>query len=231
MAGAVRGFSGFGLSAVLISASALLIAPVEIVPVLFLLETVASFGMFRSVYQDVDWPVATKLIIGLLVATPAGLYLVENLPADTTRVLLSLMVIGGSLLILSGYRTPFRFSGVVPVLAAVFAGLASGLAGLAGLAMMMWILATGYDLVRARATLAVVFAITMIYSFAVATAQGLVNTNTLVTTLWLSPFVLIGLFPGKHFFKTISRERLRKYVLCLLIVLAGVGLIRVLIGG
>lgn len=230
VAGAVRGFSGFGLSAILISAGALFVAPATIVPVTFLLEAVASFGMFRSVYRDVDWSVAVKLIIGLLIATPLGLFLVRSLDPDITRVLLSVTVIFGSLLIISGYRTPFKFVGIVPVLTAIFAGFASGLAGLAGLAMMMWILATGYDLARARATLAVVFAVTMIYSFAVATAQQLVNLQTLLTTVWLAPFILAGLFIGKRMFNAVSPERLRQYVLALLIALACIGLIRVLSG-
>jgi|GEM_PF-800098 len=230
VAGAIRGFSGFGLSAVLVSVSTLFIAPAIIVPVLFLLEVVASFGMYRSIRHDIDWRATVKLVAGLLLATPAGLWLVQYLPADTTRVILSLIVIGGSLLIFSGYRTPFGFSGIVPFIAAIFAGLASGLAGLAGLGMMMWMLATRYDLVRARATLAVVFGIAMIYSFLVASAQGLVNTNTLITALWLTPFTLAGIFFGKGMFQKISREQLRRYVLILLMALATIGLVRA-IGG
>ncbi len=230
LAGAVRGFSGFGLSAILISAGALFVAPAIIVPVTFLLEAVASLGMIRSVYRDVDWPIALQLIVGLLLATPLGLFLVRTLDPDTTRILLSIIVIAGSLLIISGYRTPFRFNGIVPALAAVFAGFASGLAGLAGLAMMMWILATGYDLARARATLVVVFAVAMIYSFGVAIAQELVDLQTLLTTAWLAPFILIGLFIGKRLFNAVSPERLRQYVLALLIALASLGLIRVLSG-
>jgi len=118
----------------------------------------------------------------------------------------------------------------VPFIAAAFAGLASGLAGLAGLGMMIWILATRYDLVRARATLAVVFAIAMIYSFVVASVQGLVDRNTLITTAWLTPFTLLGIYLGKGMFQKISRERLRHYVLLLLIILATIGLVRA-VGG
>ncbi|MEO0980836.1 MAG: sulfite exporter TauE/SafE family protein, partial [Pseudomonadota bacterium] len=52
IAGLVRGFAGFGLSAVLMASIVVFIPPIELIPVCFLLEAAASLAMFRGGLRD-----------------------------------------------------------------------------------------------------------------------------------------------------------------------------------
>src|SRR5690242_20550350 len=63
-AGIVRGFAGFGFSALSVAGLALLIAPARVVPPIFMLEVLASFTLLRSAAPDIDWRWLGWLVAG-----------------------------------------------------------------------------------------------------------------------------------------------------------------------
>ena len=93
LAALVRGYSGFGLSALMVTSLALVIPPVEVVPMAMALEVVASLTMRRRVWHDVSWRETGLLLIAAAIGTPFGLWLLTALPADLMRVVISLIVL------------------------------------------------------------------------------------------------------------------------------------------
>jgi hypothetical protein len=57
----IRGYSGFGFSALVVSASALVTNPLNFVPVVMLLEVAATIGQAPAA-----WPNADKRLLGLM---------------------------------------------------------------------------------------------------------------------------------------------------------------------
>ena len=55
-AGIVRGFSGFGFSALCVAGLSLFATPAQVVPPIFMLEVLASISLLRGALKDVDWP-------------------------------------------------------------------------------------------------------------------------------------------------------------------------------
>ena len=72
VAGFVRGYSGFGFSAMVIAASSLVTNPLNFVAVVVILETVMSVQAARGAGPNVDWPRVRWLLAGL-----AGLGLIK----------------------------------------------------------------------------------------------------------------------------------------------------------
>ncbi len=93
LAAVVRGFSGFGFSLLAVSALTLFYAPAEVVPAVFLLEVAASLHLLPSIWKDIHWRSLLPLIIGCLVATPVGAYLLANIPAGPMQIALSVFVL------------------------------------------------------------------------------------------------------------------------------------------
>ena len=65
LASFVRGFSGFGFSASSISLLSFILPPKEIVPIILLLEIVASFFMIPSIWKKINtkkmyWKISWK---------------------------------------------------------------------------------------------------------------------------------------------------------------------------
>ena len=54
LASIVRGFSGFGFSASSVSLLALVLPPKEIVPIILILEIIASFYMIPSIWKKIN---------------------------------------------------------------------------------------------------------------------------------------------------------------------------------
>ena len=82
-AGVVRGFSGFGLSALVMAALASMIAPVELIPVCYILEGVAGVMMFRGGVRDADMSVVWVLVICSAIGVPLGLLATVTVPVSS----------------------------------------------------------------------------------------------------------------------------------------------------
>lgn len=54
-AGIVRGFAGFGFSALCVAGLSLFLPPAQVVPPVFMLEVLASVTLLRGALRDVDW--------------------------------------------------------------------------------------------------------------------------------------------------------------------------------
>lgn len=66
LAGVVRGFSGFGFSALSVAGLSLMVSPTKVVPTSLLLEIVASLSLLRQVWSQVDLVWLRALVIGNL---------------------------------------------------------------------------------------------------------------------------------------------------------------------
>ena len=66
----IRGYSGFGFSALTVSSLSFVLPPIEIIPLVFLLEIAASINMLPMVWKEVDWKILKWLILGNVVGTP-----------------------------------------------------------------------------------------------------------------------------------------------------------------
>ena len=227
IAGVVRGYAGFGLSAVAITIGSILFTPITLVPVLFLLEVVASFHMLKSVHRDIDWSLLFGLLLGCAIGMPVGQGLLLLLPVDATRVALYLVVITAAAIVHFGYSFRFGANWKSGIAIGVAAGLASGLAAIGGLITMIALLGVDYDVVRARATMVAMFFALYIYG----TGIGVVNGITTLSSLYIAAAMILPLFLGvavgqKGFLHT-SRERFRQIMLGFLAVMAAGGILRV----
>ena len=63
-ASTVRGFSGFGFSASSVSLLSFILPPKEIVPIILLLEIIASFFMIPSIWKKINWKFVFYLLVG-----------------------------------------------------------------------------------------------------------------------------------------------------------------------
>ena len=110
-AAVIRGYSGFGFSALTVAGLTLILPPAEVIPIAFLLEIGASIHMLPLVWKDIDWKRLRWLTMGMLIATPIGVYLLSILPEIPTRWLVLSLIFIASLLLLKGYQLKEASSG------------------------------------------------------------------------------------------------------------------------
>ena len=96
---------------VAVTTMSLVIPPARVVPLVLILEVMASISLVPQVWKDIDWYSLRWLLAGSLFATPFGAYLLANIPAEPMRISISLLILVAAILLLRGWawkRMPGR---------------------------------------------------------------------------------------------------------------------------
>ena len=91
-AGVVRGFAGFGFSALCIAGLSLFVSPAQVIPPVFLLEVLASVGLLRSAWRDVDWRWLSWLALGNALCIPLGVAMLAWLPERALGITIGILL-------------------------------------------------------------------------------------------------------------------------------------------
>ena len=224
----VRGYSGFGYSAMVIAASSVVMNPLNFVAVVVLLEFAMSLQAWRGAGPEVDWRRVGFLLAGGAVGLPLGLWALTAISEDAARAVISAYVLAMCAVLLAGWRLQDQVRGP----ANLGAGLVSGLAnapGMGGLPVAAFFAAQPIPAPVFRATLIAYFPLLDLYSAPLYWAHGLVSWDTLWASLWALPLTVAGNWlGGRHFFGTDPQEFHRMAIL-LLAGLAALGLGKALI--
>ena len=100
----VRGYSGFGFSAMVIAASSLVTNPLNFVAVVVILETAMSLQAAKGAGPDIDWRRVGWLMAGAAIGLPLGLWVLTGVSEDTARAVISVYVLAMCGVLLLGWR-------------------------------------------------------------------------------------------------------------------------------
>lgn len=225
-AGLVRGFTGFALSAFALALAVLILPPVELIPVLWWLELTASIVMLRSGWGGADMRAAITLALGSALGMFVGLGLTTSLePAMSQRaalvVLITLAAMQLTRLRIRGLATPFG-----TVIAGVIAGIATGLAGVGGMVVALYILARDDDPKVMRATLVAFLFLGSATSLFTHLYYGTMNQTSVLRGFALIIPCILGVLIGQRLFTPRLQPYYRPVCLSLLIGLGAVSLLR-----
>jgi uncharacterized protein len=226
LAGIVRGFAGFGFSALTVAGMSLFFSPAQVVPAVFVLEVLASLTLMRSVWSEIHWGWLRPLLIGNAVAIPLGVWMLAVVPEGPLRAIVSIVILIAAVLLLSGFRPPWSDTAVLRLGTGVVSGVFNGLAAIGGMAVAVMLFMTTISGAAARATLIALFFATDLYSLAWAGGNGLVDANLLRWVGWLFVPMLIGIAIGRKHFLRVDEAGFRRAVLRVLAVMAVLGLVR-----
>ena len=236
-AGIVRGFAGFGFSALCVAGLALLVSPARIVPAIFVLEVLASISLLRSALRDIDWHWLSWLVAGNLLCLPLGIVLLAWLPETPLRLLLGALLLLAALMLRSGYSLALEPSAGARFGVGMASGFVNGVAAIGGIAIAVLLSSARIAPAALRATLIALFLFTDLYALACsalvpagsATAAPLLGADTLRWALWLAPAMLAGIWVGQRSFAGVSPAQFRRHVLNLLMLIAAITVLRALV--
>ena len=223
----VRGFSGFGFSASSVSLLSFILPPKEIVPIILLLEIIASFFMIPSIWNKINWKFVLFLLVGVLFGTPLGIHLLSVLQPKLTHLIISITVLIFAFLLLRGYKNRDLNHNLSKFFVGVIAGIVNGFGTLAGLPIALYFLIIAAEPAVIRASLAALFFFTDFYALLLAYFKDILDYKIFYRTLPLILVVPIGVYIGTKLFTGSSKENYKKYVLYFLILVSIFGIIRI----
>lgn len=231
-AGIVRGYAGFGFSALSVAGLSLLVSPAKVVPPIFMLEVVASISLLRSAAPDIDWRWLGWLIAGNAVALPFGTLVLAWVPEAPLRLLIGALLAVAALLLRRGVALALAPTAPVRLGVGLVSGFVNGVAAIGGIAVAVLLSTSQIAPAVLRATMIALFLYTDVYalaSSAVVSAGApvaLLGADTWRWALWLAPAMLIGIQVGRRAFAGVSEALFRRRVLNLLIVVASISVVR-----
>ncbi|MEH6825325.1 MAG: sulfite exporter TauE/SafE family protein [Motiliproteus sp.] len=222
----VRGYSGFGFSALSIASLSILIPPAQIVPVILLVEICAGIGLLPSIWRHIDWRQLRWIGAGAVIATPLGLALLAGLSSQAMRILISLLILSAAALIWMGLQLRSGHKAGTIFSAGLVSGLMNGAAGVGGLPLVVFFLSKAEGAVTARATL-IAFLITLdIYTCTLAAGEGMITWEVVELAAAFMVPVSLGTFLGNRHFLRSPPESFRRIALAMLMLISGGGLMR-----
>ena len=220
IAAVIRGYCGFGFSALTVTSLSLILPPAEVVPTAFLLEIAASMFMLPMVWRSIDWQKLNWLVLGILAGTPAGLLFLAEVPQDPVRFTISGLVLVACFLLWKNVRIHSEGGRRRLLVVGGFSGLVNGAAGIGGLPIVLFLLSGSIRAEVLRATIVAFLFCSDIYATFLSGSQHLLSNELLVrSVLFLFPLV-VGVALGRRGFVKSSPESFRKFAIGLLILLS-----------
>jgi uncharacterized protein len=219
----VRGYSGFGFSLLAVTALSLIYPPVKIVPVIFILEIAASLHLLPSIWKDIHWKSLAPLILGCLIATPFGVFLLASLDAKAMRLAMSAFVLAAVFLLWLGFALKRMPGPLASAAAGAASGLANGAFGIGGPPAILFYFSSPAGVISGRASLIAYFLFTDAIGLASLAGHNLVTMDSLKQAALCLPALFAGVWLGSKGFKSSSQESFRKIALIVMAALAVLG--------
>jgi uncharacterized membrane protein YfcA len=226
LAGIVRGFSGFALSAMVMATAIIILPPIELIPMLWWLEMSASLLMLKNGWAEADRPMAYGLVIAAMIGWPIGLWLTLSLPVETSKALALSVIVVLATTQLAKLKLTFLASKAGLYGTGIAAGIASGVAHVGGMVVAFYVLAANQPARVMRASLVLYLFLGSATSMVVLLLFGVMDFSGISRGLVFALPTMFGVLLGQRLFTERLSAYYRPFCLILLIGLASLGLIR-----
>ncbi len=226
VAGIVRGFTGFGQSAVAMASAALVLPPVLLIPILWWIELAASLLMLKGGWKDADKGMATTLWIGSVLGLPLGLMLTTTLPAYQSQCLALIGILVLAVLQLAKINLTLLQGRYGLVLTGIAAGIMSGIAHIGGMVIALYTLNSNKNARQMRASLTLYLFLGAASGFIFQSAFSMMDSTAILRGLVFAIPSTIGVLIGSKLFNPKFEPYYRPICLFLVIGLALFGLFK-----
>jgi len=197
-AGFLRGFTGFGFGLAATPLLAIVLPPLQVVPVVLVLQVGSSFVHFRQTWRTFDPSSTWRIGLAAMAATPIGTLLLRVVAPAPARTVIALASLAALAVMLARRKSVVAIEKhdwtVVPV--GLAAGVLGGLCAMPGPPVIAWYMARALPTASVRASMILIFLGTGFLALVTGTMAGVVTRMVLVEALAAAPLVLIGTVLG-----------------------------------
>ena len=203
-----------------------IIPPIELIPVCWWMEFVASVFMIRNGWKDSDKKISIILWLGAVFGLPIGIALTTFLDFQTSKIVALVLILILALILLRNFKIQFLSTSVGTISSGVFAGAATGLASIGGMIVAIYVLASQNSARRVRASIVLYIFLNSVTTFIFLILFDVMDHKAFVRGVLLAVPSSIGVVLGSILFMQKLEKYYRPFSLGLLISFSLVGLIR-----
>jgi uncharacterized membrane protein YfcA len=214
----VFGLTGFGIGLVSLSLLPFLISPATAVPLMTMYTMAFALIMAVQLRRHVMWPCLVELLLGSMVGTPLGVWVLILLSPSMLRRLIGIILIAVVVIELRGLY-PQRLTGRSWGLGAgLLSGLLGGAVGTPGPPVVLYAAAQGWKPYPLKATLQAFFVANQAVILVGYWCTGLLTHAVMWLAVAYALPAAAGLAFGMHLFARVDQVHFRRMVFALLLV-------------
>jgi uncharacterized protein len=189
LAGAVRGFAGFGSAQIYIPLIAAVYSPRISAVTLLLIDTLGTAPFTVRAFAYCTWREVLPMYIAAAIAIPFGTLALVAIDPIVLRWFIAVLVLSLVAILMLGWRYRGRPSLPITIGVGLFSGLGAGAVQIAGPPVLIYWLGAVNAVITTRANFLVYFLLLDLTSCAVYLWQGLITPELLALSLLLAiPF-------------------------------------------
>lgn len=212
LANIVFSISGFGLTLVAIPLLAHLFPIKFVIPMVVLLDVVASVRQATKLRSGVYKEELVSLLPFMLAGMGVGAFLLVRLAADVLLLGLGIFVLTYGIYYALRHDSVVRFARWTVAPIGLFAGTTSALFGVGAPLYIMYLTGRGATPDHIRATMPVIFSFTTVGRIILFIVAGLFTGEILFTAALLAPMMFLGLYVGNRLHVNLSRETIVRII-------------------
>lgn len=216
----LRGFTGFGFALAAVPSLSLILNPVVVVPCTLILAVLAGVQVLPKIRHLAHWRSVWILVVGSLVGSPIGIWLLTALPANAMRAGIGVVLMAAVAVLWRQPRMANPPSTALGLATGVVSGVLNGSTALAGPPVILYFLSSTDTVAVARASLIMYFFFSTSGTLAYDAARGLIDRHVLLLAALFFPALYIGNWWGDRCFDSSSAAAYRRVALGILFLLA-----------
>lgn len=220
----IFGISGFGSTLIAIPLLAHIFPLKFAVPVILLLDAVASYSQGIRLHKGVNkrdvLPMLPFLVAGMLI----GVSILVGVPGEFLLPILGACITAYGIYYAMKRESAFRFGRWMAAPFGLLGGTTSSVFGIGGPFYVMYLVGRGSTPEQIRSTMPVIFMFTTVGRILLFSLAGLMTQDVLITAALLLPVMAIGLWCGNRLHLNISRDQAAR-VIGTLLTLSGLSLL------
>jgi uncharacterized membrane protein YfcA len=217
--GFVRGFTGFGANMVMAPLFTLFMDPIEAVVISIILDFVAGLPLVGTAVRHSRWQSIIWIVGFTILLFPLGLYLLVLADKDLMRRIIAIVLIFGSLILLSGWRFKGGRTTAGDIGCGALSGLIQGSTSMGGFPFVLYFFAQGRSGEETRASAFSMSLIAGAFAIIILLIAGILTWDLMWLALLLIPLTLAALWLGVRTFRIVNDESFRHAALAMLLVI------------
>ena len=218
--GFLRGFLGFGAALLIVPVLSLVMAPVEAIAILVLIELPNIVYLIPRSMRECELKTVAPMMCGLIIAVPLGTTLLVFVDPVKMKFVISIVLLGAIALLASGWRIKGKISRVTTFTAGAIGGGLQGAAGMGGPPLVTTLLSIEDDANTTRSNIIIALSTNSLMNAIAMLAYGKISFDLLQFSIVAAVLYVGATMFGAKFFRENGNEHFRKAALGLLTLIA-----------
>lgn len=225
IASVVQSATGFAFALIVVPAYLLLLGTADVVQITIILSVVMSVVHLPKLKSDIPFPLLKWLALGCAFGFPIGLYIYSHIDPAMLKIMVAVFII--VICIQNGWnmfkqtQAKAGYHKVILTTTGVLSGILGASLAMPGPLVMLYLSRTTLSKDEIRATMISFFVFVYIAILVLQSVVIGVERQTWMTSAYLVPAALIGVFVGHQISKRIN-ERLFKGLILIILIVTGI---------